>query len=79
MHLDLRWPYTHPLQALEEVWKAQDLTLVRPARFPQALLVGGSAVQSSKLLRSVLAALPEPCSHCPVPPALAESDEGALN
>lgn len=32
-----------------------------------------------KAMGSVLAALPEPCSHCPVPPAPAEPDEGALN
>lgn len=75
----LQVPFTHKLQLLEEFWKPQGLTLVRPAHLPQALPVGGPAVQPPNLTRSVLAALPEPCSCSPVPPAPAEPDEGALN
>lgn len=79
VQLDFRWPFTHQLQPSERVLEAtrpdsgqaSTFSTGTPGRRPCCAII--------KAMGSVLAAVPEPCSHCPVPPAPAEPDEAALN
>lgn len=67
-----------PTAASERVLEATRPDSGQASTFPTGT-PGRRPCCAIKPLGSVLAALPEPCSHCPVPPAPAEPDEAALN